>query len=141
MGRYIYVAGINLGPCVLKHKYHRHWNHGRPRVGFWGILGGPSIEPLLGGGPAGGLYRPPPPRKRKPGFPCLNNKTLAVATNHLLCAPPRVCTALCVHCLVCAPPNPPVTPPPPYPPDLRGRGAGGDFVPYMPPPRLLQGPF
>ena len=66
MGRYINVAR----PCVLKHKYHRHWNHGRPRVGFWGILGVPSIEPLLGGGgPAGGLYPPHPLRKRKPGLP------------------------------------------------------------------------
>ena len=62
MGRYIHVAGINRGPCVLEHKYHRHWNHGCPRVAFWGILGVLSIEPLLGGGggPAGGLYRPPP---------------------------------------------------------------------------------
>ena len=47
MRRYIHVAGINRGPCVLKH--HR-WNHGRPRVGFGGILGVPSIEPLWGGG-------------------------------------------------------------------------------------------
>ena len=70
MGHYIHVAGIKRGPCVLKHKYHRHWNHGRPWVGFWGILGVLSIEPLLGGGLAGGLYRPPPPPgKRKPGLP------------------------------------------------------------------------
>ena len=47
---------------MFKHKYHRHWNHGRPQVGFWGILGVLSIEPLSGGeGLAGGLYRPPPP--------------------------------------------------------------------------------
>ena len=26
------VARINQGPCVLKHKYHHHWNHRRPRV-------------------------------------------------------------------------------------------------------------
>ena len=63
MGRYIHVAGINLGPCVLKHKYHRHWNHGRPRVGFGGILGVPSIEPLLGGGVRlEGSIDPPPPK-------------------------------------------------------------------------------
>ena len=65
MGCRIHVAGINRGPCVLKHKYHRHWNHGRPRVSFWGFLGVPSIEPFLvvRGGPAGGLYQPPPSRK------------------------------------------------------------------------------
>ena len=36
---------------------------------IWGVL---SLEPFLGGGggPAGGLYRPSPPRKRKPGLPC-----------------------------------------------------------------------
>ena len=40
-----------------------------------------------------------------PRTPPLNSKTLAVATDHLLCAPPCVCTALCVHRLVCAPPG------------------------------------
>ena len=34
------------GPCVLKHKYHHHWNHRSSRVGFWGV---PSIEPFWGG--------------------------------------------------------------------------------------------
>ena len=61
MGRYIHVAGINWGPCVLKHKYHRHWNHGRPQVGFWGILGVLSIEPLLGEVRPEGSITPPPP--------------------------------------------------------------------------------
>ena len=34
--------------------------------------------------------------------PPLNNKTHAVATDRLVCAPPCVCTALCMHRLVCA---------------------------------------
>ena len=38
--------------------------------------------------------------------PPLNNKTLVVATDRLLCAPPSVCTALCAHRLVCGPPAP-----------------------------------
>ena len=59
MGRYIHVVEINPEPCVLKHKYHRHWNHGRPRVVFGGILGSRQLSPFGGGGPARGLYRPP----------------------------------------------------------------------------------
>ena len=65
MGRYIHVAGINWGPCVLKHKYHRHWNHGRPRVGFGDILGVPSIEPLLGARSGRRALSPPPPPETK----------------------------------------------------------------------------
>ena len=62
MGRYTHVAGINRGPCVLKHKYQRHWNHGRPRAGFWGILEVPSIEPpWMGGSGRRALSTPPPP--------------------------------------------------------------------------------
>ena len=59
MGCYIHAAGINWGPCVLKHKYLRHWNHGRPRVGFGGFWGVPSIEPflVLGGGGGGSGQR------------------------------------------------------------------------------------
>ena len=77
VGRYIHVAGINRGPCVLKHKYHRHWNHGRPWVGFWGILGVPSIEPLLGGGvrPEGSIPPPPRPGNENPASPVLNQIT------------------------------------------------------------------
>ena len=36
--------------------------------------------------------------------PLLNKKTPAVATDHLVCAPPCVCTTLCMHRLVYAPP-------------------------------------
>ena len=70
MGCYIHVAGINWGPYVLKHKYHRHWNHGRPRFGFGGILGVLSIEPLLGGVQPEGSIDPPPPRCDSWGMPC-----------------------------------------------------------------------
>ena len=35
----------------------------------------------------------------------LNNKTPAVATDRLLCVPPCVCTAFCVHRLACGPLN------------------------------------
>ena len=38
---------------------------GSVSVGFWGSC---QLSPF-GRGPAGGLYRPPPPRKRKPGLP------------------------------------------------------------------------
>ena len=71
MGRYIRVARINRGPCVLKHKYHRHWNHGRPRVGFWGIFGVPSSEPFFSGGGVWleGSIDPPPPRNENPASP------------------------------------------------------------------------
>ena len=65
MGRYIHVAGNNRGPCVLKHKYHRHWNHRRPRVGFWGILGVPSIELLFGEGSGRRALSTPPPPETK----------------------------------------------------------------------------
>ena len=62
MGRYIHVARINRGPGVLEHKYHRHRNHGGPRVGFCGYFVVPVYwTPFLGGVSAGGLYRPPPP--------------------------------------------------------------------------------
>ena len=67
----------------------------------------------------------------------LNNKTPAVATGRLLCAPPCVCTALCVHRFVCEPPNPPYPPPvpPPVPPPRTSPRTsevrGGDFLPYM----------
>ena len=40
--------------------------------------------------------------------PPLSNKTLAVATDRLLCAPPCVCTTLNMHRLVCGPPNLPL---------------------------------
>ena len=81
MGHYIHVAGINWGPCVLKHKYHRHWNHGHPRAGFWGILEVPSMEPLLGGSGQRALSTPPPPPETKTRFPllyaaCQTNATL-----------------------------------------------------------------
>ena len=71
VGRYIHVAGINRGPCVLKHKYQRHWNHGRPQVCFWGIFGVPSIEPLLGGSGRRALLTPPPKTKTRPPLDCL----------------------------------------------------------------------
>ena len=47
--------------CFLAYKQFLSWNQRRPRVGFGGV---PSIEPpffLGGGGPVGGLYRPPLP--------------------------------------------------------------------------------
>ena len=74
MGRYIHVAGINWGPCVLNHKYHRHWNHGRPRIGFWGISWVRSIKPLFGGWggvwPEGSIDPPcPPEMKTRPPQP------------------------------------------------------------------------
>ena len=37
--------------------------------------------------------------------PPLNNNTPTVATDRLVCAPPCVCTALCMHRLVCGQPN------------------------------------
>ena len=40
--------------------------------------------------------------------PPLDNKTLAMAIDRLLCAQPCVCIALCMHRLVCAPPNHPL---------------------------------
>ena len=71
---------------------------------------------------------PYPPRNRtsprfarrggQPPHPRLNNKTPAVATDRLVCAPPCVCAALCVHRLACEPPTPPPPPPPPYLPPV-----------------------
>ena len=45
---------------------------GSVSVGFWGSC---QLSLFLGGGPAGGLYRPPPPpQKRKPGLPsCIDH--------------------------------------------------------------------
>ena len=68
MGHYIHVARINRGPCVLKHKYHQHGNHGRTRVNFWGVWGVPSIEPFLVCGWGAGqraLSTPPPEVKAR----------------------------------------------------------------------------
>ena len=66
MGGDVHVAGSDRGPCVLKHKYHRHWNHGRPRVGYWGVLGVPSIEPFEGGvRPEGSIDTPLPQVKAR----------------------------------------------------------------------------
>ena len=45
--------------------------------------------------------------------PPLHNKPPAVATHHLVCAPPCVCTTLGMHRLVCGEPNLFFAPPPP----------------------------
>ena len=65
MRRYIHVAGINRGPCVLKHKYHRHWNHGCPRV-FWGSR---QLSPFWGGSSWRALSTPSPPANEKTASP------------------------------------------------------------------------
>ena len=77
-----------------------------------------------------------------------------MATGRLLCAPPCVCTALCVHRLVCEPPNRPVPPPylppvPPPPPYTACNGAQRTMTPTLSPgqrfrsaptaPRLVTG--
>ena len=73
------VAAINQGPCVLEHNYHHHWNHGRPRVGFWGIFGVASIEPPRG--PGRRALSPPPPRNENPASPLAS---AAMASSPLL---------------------------------------------------------
>ena len=87
----------------------------------------------------------------------LNNKTPAVATDRLLCVPPCVCTAFCVHRLACAPLNnktpaaatgrlscvppcvctafPPHTPPPTFStPPLPPPPTSPPYLPPLPPP-------
>ena len=60
-----FVAGMNRGRCVFTHKYHCHWNHRRPRVGFGGSH---QLSPFWG---QGGGVRPegcidPPPGSESP---------------------------------------------------------------------------
>ena len=43
-------------------------------------------------------------RGGQPPHPCLDCKTPALATDRVFCAPPFVCTTLCVHRLLCVPP-------------------------------------
>ena len=59
------VAGIDRGPSVLKHKYHRHLNHEGPEGGF---VGSRQLS-LWGGGSSQGALSTPPPPKCKPGYP------------------------------------------------------------------------
>ena len=70
MGRYIHVAELTGGLVSLNTSTTAIGTRDVHGVGFGGILGVPSIEPLLGGGESGrrALSTPPPP-KRKPGSP------------------------------------------------------------------------
>ena len=72
MGRYIHVAELTGGLVSLTTSTTAIGTTDVHGVGVWGILGVPSIERLLGGGPAGGLYRappPPPPGNENPAAP------------------------------------------------------------------------
>ena len=84
------------------------------------------------------------------GLACgpLNKKTPAVATDRLLCAPPCVCTALCVNCgIPHTPPRafPPYVPPvppsciPPVPPLYPPR-TSPPYLPPVPTPRTPRSP-
>ena len=71
MGRYIHVAELTGGLVSLNISTTAIGTTDVHGVGFWGVLGVPSIEPLLGGGvrPEGSIPPPPPETKtRQPQY-------------------------------------------------------------------------
>ena len=133
----LHAASSGFGRCTTRSVHDSGcvgvWSFNLPSVGIggwypplWTAIVGKKLPPRTP------PPVPPPPRTPPPypfphygslrstrgpaPAPPLNNKTPAVATDRLLCAPPCVCTAIL----------PPRTPPP-----RTSKVRGGNFLPYM----------